>query len=244
MPTICTNCPRCDAKNSTFDVNGYNDFGFSQLQGEIRRYEIFSACRECKRATTFFIKQHKGAAKHMFNKADDVMKIQDSLNRYFEILRFVSLRDNITHRPPEFIPDNIRAVFEEGAACLSIECWNATGAMFRTCLDLASKDKIPQEDIKGLTKHHRENMGARIGWLFDNGILPENLRELADCVRHDGNDGAHDATLTENEAIDLLEFTTQILEHFYTQPEKAKESKRRRDERRGAHAKPAQPPKS
>ncbi len=241
MSIMAADCPRCGIKKMTFRVGGRNYLG--QNINSQTRYEVFAICNDCNNATTFIItSRHSNKNSTAENRLDSGGDA--SINIFFNIEGFVNLRHNATQRPPESIPPNIKKVFEEGATCLSTECWNATGAMFRTCLDLASKDKIPREDIKGLTKHHRENMGARIGWLFDNGILPENLRELADCVRHDGNDGAHDATLTENEAIDLLEFTTQILEYFYTQPAKAKESKERRAKRNANPAEPAQPPES
>ncbi len=235
MSIISTNCPRCGDKNTTFGVEGYN---FIKRNDDVYYYELFAVCRSCKDATIFFV----FSPKESIGKAIEMLKDtkETSLNICFTIERFISLRDNIIHRPPNHIPDPIKAVFEEGAACFSIECWNATGAMFRTCLDLASKDKIQGVNEPDITKHQKENMAARIDWLFEKKKLPDNLKELADCIRQDGNDGAHDGTLGKDEADDLLDFTIQILEHFYTQPAKAEESRRRRAERKAKPA-PAEP---
>ncbi len=236
MSIISANCPRCGDKNTTFGVNGYN-FIRNDSAGR-HAYELFAVCRHCSQATIFFIFSSREITQQALDALNSTKEV--SLNSYYTIARFISLRDNIVHRPPDSIPDPIKAVFEEGAACFSIECWNATGAMFRTCLDLASKDKIQGVNEKDITKPQRENMAARIEWLFDNKKLPENLKDLADCIRHDGNDGAHDGTLGKDEADDLLDFTIQILEHFYTQPAKAEESRRRRAERKAKPA-PAEP---
>ena len=243
MSIISANCPRCGDKNTTFGVKG-NNLIKNNNAGR-HWYELFAVCRSCREATIFIIFNSKGITNELVGFLSDAREI--SLNRHYEIERFISLRDNIIHRPPNHIPDPIKAVFEEGAACFSIECWNATGAMFRTCLDLASKDKIQGVNEKDITKHQRENMAARIEWLFDKKKLPDNLKELADCIRQDGNDGAHDGTLGKDEADDLLDFTIQILEHFYTQPAKAEESRRRRAERKAktapAKATPSSPQK-
>ncbi len=243
MPIISANCPRCHTQNMTFDVNGYNDLGVGEFysgQGTLREYEIFAVCKKCKGATTFCVIEPREIAQGRFIKPENVMKITDSLNRYFRVFDFVRSHGNPPQSPPDSIPDTIKAVFQEGAACFSIGCWNATGAMFRTCLDLASKDKIQGVNETDITKHQRENMAARIEWLFEKKRLPENLKDLADCIRQDGNDGAHDGTLGKDEADDLLVFTVQILEHFYTQPAKAEQAKIRRAERRAKSA-PAEP---
>ncbi|PSS68757.1 hypothetical protein AYI85_12865 [Shewanella algae] len=65
-------------------------------------------------------------------------------------------------------------------------------------------------------------------WLFDNNRWPSSLRELAVCIRQDGNDGAHDGDLGEDEAEDLLDFTNLFLEEIYTGPEKIRLSQERR----------------
>ena len=55
---------------------------------------------------------------------------------------------------------------------------------------------LPESDTDGLNASIRRNLGLRLPWLFDHGVLPESLREISTCVREDGNDSAHAGTLT------------------------------------------------
>jgi hypothetical protein len=75
-------------------------------------------------------------------------------------------------------------------------------------------------------------LGLRLPWLFDNKLLPAELRDLAGCIKEDGNDGAHVGNLTKTDAGDLLDFTVAILERLITEPEKLKRAQQRRDARR------------
>jgi len=75
-----------------------------------------------------------------------------------------------------------------------------------------------------------------MGWIFDNGILPESLRDLSSCVREDGNDGAHAGTLSKDDAEDLCDFTYVLLERLYTEPERVRLAEERRSLRRGFDA--------
>ena len=51
-------------------------------------------------------------------------------------------------------------------------------------------------------------------------------------MREDGNDGAHQGTLTKEDAEDLLDFTFLLLERIYTELQRLKEAKTRREKRR------------
>jgi hypothetical protein len=48
----------------------------------------------------------------------------------------------------------------------------------------------------------------------------------------DGNDGAHVGSLKKTDAEELLDFTVALLERMYTEPEKLRLAKDRRDSRR------------
>jgi hypothetical protein len=79
----------------------------------------------------------------------------------------------------------------------------------------------------GLNAKTRRDLGLRLPWLFENGRLPVELAELARCVREDGNDGAHQGTLTEPDAADLLDFTMAFLQRVYTEPKRIELAARR-----------------
>ena len=144
----------------------------------------------------------------------------------------MSLKDNSTIEPPEHIPEQIEAVFREGATCLAVQCFNAAGTMFRLCIDLVTRSLLPKDETDGLNHRTRRDLGLRLPWLFENGILPEALRELSTCVREDGNDGAHAGTLSKDDAIDLLDFTMLLIERIFTEPERLRLAQERREQRR------------
>ena len=72
----------------------------------------------------------------------------------------------------------------------------------------------------------------RLHWLFDQGLIPSALRELARSVREDGNDGAHAGTLSKEDADNLLDFTVALLERLVTEPRKIQLAEARREARR------------
>jgi Domain of unknown function (DUF4145) len=157
------------------------------------------------------------------------------LDPFFEVHRFVSLRDNTSKKAPEYVPEQIADAFDEGAACLEIECYNAAACMFRLCVDLATKPLLPPSVDQSNplpNEKQRRDLGLRLHWLFDKGLLAEDLRELAKCIREDANDGAHVGNLEKPDAEDLLDFTEALLERLYTRPEKLKLAQTWRDARR------------
>jgi hypothetical protein len=91
---------------------------------------------------------------------------------------------------------------------------------------------LPQEETPGLNNRTRRDLGLRLPWLFEHGRLPFELRELSSCIREDGNDGTHQGTLTMQEAEDLLDFTTALLERLFTEPRRLEIAKERREKRR------------
>jgi hypothetical protein len=133
---------------------------------------------------------------------------------------------------PEHVPAHVKAAFDEGAKTLRIGCYNAAGAMFRLCLDLATKPLILTNLDHQPSRHQQSNLAARLEWLMEQSLIPKSLADLAACVRHDGNDGVHDGSLGQEEAEDLLDFTVALLERLYTEPAKLHLAEARRMERR------------
>ena len=78
----------------------------------------------------------------------------------------------------------------------------------------------------------KRSLGLRLQWLFEKGLLPVALQELSEAIKEDGNDGAHEGTLTKAEAEDLQDFTVALLERLYTEPERLRLARERRDARR------------
>ena len=143
------------------------------------------------------------------------------------------------NQPPEHLPEKIATAFNERATCLAVGCYNAAATMFRLCIDLATRSELPPEEpsTPGPSARVRRDLGLRLPWLFDNNILPADLRGLSSCIREDGNDGAHAGTLTKEDAEDLLDFATALLERMYTEPKGLRLAEERREKRRAPPSK-------
>lgn len=234
MALLVHNCPRCGAKQITFDVRA--QVWRCQTFGWKNHYEIFCVCRKCHAPTIFLVSDKEvGPSRKFAEHEDGLVKYAKALNDFFHVERFISLRDQITRKPPEHLPQDIRDAFVEGAASLSISCHNAAGTMFRLAVDLVTRPLLPDPADSAKRQPNakqRRDLGLRLAWLFDNGFLPEALRELAKCIREDANDGAHAGTLKEADAEDIADFTTTLLERLITEPAKLKLAEQRRSERR------------
>jgi len=232
MAEILTDCPRCGAGKATFDVLGSNSLPKKPGSDWQERYEAFSACRHCFRSTVFLLTLKEYGAKGIFVN-DGLTKHGGSLNHLFDVNGYLSLKDEVGVAPPEHLSPELDAAFREGASCLAIKCFNAAGTMFRLCVDFATQDLLPPEgEVGGPNAKQRRDLGLRLQWLFDARKLPEELHELAQCIKEDGNDGAHRGTLTEADAGDLLDFTTHLLERRYTLPKRIELASVRRGERK------------
>ena len=180
-----------------------------------------------------FILAEEGVKQGNVIREKGLSKLTGAVNALVRIEGYVSLKDKVGAAPPEHLPNDIQNVFAEGATCLAVGAFNAAGTMFRLCVDLATKSLLPEVDGDGLNSKVRRNLGLRLPWLFDRKLLPEALRELSSCIKDDGNDGAHAGTLQQEDAEDLLDFTATLLERLYSEPERLRLARERRDKRRG-----------
>jgi hypothetical protein len=230
MSELVADCPRCASKHITFDVDAVKIY--RQEYGWQNWYEAFSTCRHCGRSTIFVLAERSGADYAQVHRTG-LLKMPSALNNYTDVRGFVSYKDKATVTPPHFLPAEIEEVFQEGATCLAVGCFNAAGTMFRLCVDLATKGMLPTDgDTPGLSWKVRRDLGLRLPWLFDAGLIPGSLRDLSTCIKEDGNDGAHAGTLTVDDANDLLDFTSMLLERIYTEPERLRQAGQRRSDRR------------
>ncbi|MET4259869.1 hypothetical protein ABIC09_004827 [Bradyrhizobium sp. S3.12.5] len=79
----------------------------------------------------------------------------------------------------------------------------------------------------------RFNLKPRLEWLFANNLLPKDVEVPADCIREDANDAVHNAPLGKDDALDIQDFTVELLEALFTLPGRLKEAEARRAARRG-----------
>jgi hypothetical protein len=229
MPELVADCPRCSSNHMTFDVTAAKpyrvEYGWQQW------YEAFAICRRCGRTAIFVLSESVNGDYEHVHKVG-LLKVESALNKFVDVKGHISLKDTASAAPPEHLPKTIDAVFREAATCLAVGCYNAAGTMFRLCVDLATKALLPTEDTTGLNSKTRRDLGLRIPWLLENGLLPKELHELSSCIKDDGNDGAHAGTLSEADAADLLDFSTALLERLFTEPERIRLAKERQVARR------------
>jgi len=229
MAELVDDCPRCKAAQITFDV-----LSASQIKTNYnwqRVYEASCRCRKCKRTTIFQIAQSTIQADDMLRKGFPTMETI-SLNDIFRVDGYVSLKDVMREEPPEFLDEVVELAFREAATCAAVQCWNAAGVMCRVCIDLATRPLLPPAEEAEPNHRVRRDLGLRLPWLIQNGRIPADLEDLSTCIREDGNDGAHQGTLTAADAEDLIDFTRALLDRLYTQPARLRQAAERRAERR------------
>ena len=231
MGLLVADCPRCGSNQITFDVlaqvHRFTKHGWQNW------FEIFCNCRACHRPTIFLVAPRE--PRTVLSQADAFVTLASGLNDQIVIDRFITVRDNISVTPPEHLPPEIENALKEGAACLSIECFNASAVMFRLCVDLATRPLLPDSGDAAKTQPNskqRRDLGLRLPWLFENKLLPIELRDLAGCIKEDGNDGAHVGNLSKEDADDLLDFTIALLERLITEPKRIELAQQRRAARR------------
>ena len=229
MSELVANCPRCGAKKITFDLLSHTLVGINHDWQNVS--EAFCVCRSCRSSTVFILTQ-RDYGREEERRFKDLPNFSADVNLIASSEGYICIKNLASTKPPDHLPDNIEAVFREGAACLAIGCFNAAGTMFRLCLDLATHSMLPDNDCDNLNERTRRMLGLRLGWLFDNSRLSNDLRDLSSCIKDDGNDGAHRGTLSENDAQDILDFTFALLERVYTEPERVRLAGVRRAERR------------
>ena len=230
---LVADCPRCPAKQITFSA--LSSFPKDRLDhGWVTYHDVFCVCKNCSKTTVFVLRQSE------YNDADIIVQkgplvFGDSLNNHFTVAGYVSLKDMASVQPPDSLPAEIETVFREGATCAAMQCWNAAGTMFRAALDLATRPMLPPaegEQPEGLNPKVRRDLGLRLPWMFKHRYLASDLEELSTCIHQDGNDGAHQGTLTKHDVDDLLDFTHALLTRLYTEPAKLQAARERREQRR------------
>ncbi|MDN5106790.1 DUF4145 domain-containing protein [Aliarcobacter butzleri] len=224
MAEIITDCPRCGAKITSFDIKGSNTIDI--IAGWKYTLELFCICRACKNGTIFVVSQ-----KGYHDEITNIVSKKENINDLIDILKYINVKENSTEKPPLYLPEDINEIFQEGITCKSVECYNASATMFRLCLDKATKDLVPNEDTNGLNNKIRRSLGLRLEWLINNNYISKSLEDLMSCIKDDGNDGAHEGIVTKEILEDIYEFTYILLERLYTEPKKVQLAKERREER-------------
>jgi hypothetical protein len=239
-------CPRCGVKAINRVVYSNRFFFVEEFRGTAQFSEAFSECQSCKRCSiSVFSKSVPNRTGHTLEDAYTQRTFEEVWDKpgvfaskevnilaYAKFQGDISLKDTPILPVPESTPADIAKVMAEGNACLTVSCWNAAGAMYRTALDLATKSLLPDQESPQPSQKTRRSLGLRIEWLLSSGLLPIELGVLAEAVREDGNDGAHDATLSQTDALDLYDFSFALMNRLFTEPARISDAAARRKARR------------
>jgi hypothetical protein len=148
--------------------------------------------------------------------------LNESIN--FDSTRFASCDEepvlNTVDLPPLHvdIPQRIADIFQQAAKALRLQMFDASGAMFRKTIDVATKH-IFQNDTRLAGRNPADALRVRIRALGELKILEEDIVELADVAAVDGNDAAHDMDpYTAGEAEALEELTTDLMDRLFVRP--------------------------
>lgn len=230
MTELVADCPRCGADRITLDV--LEAVPVYKMYGWQTTYEAFCLCRNCHRSTVFIVAEKTLQLSEHIGRQGGLTSVRNSANNYVDIEGYISQANQAGRAAPEHLPDDIQEIFDEAARCFTVDCFNAVGTMVRLCLDKATRRLLPAEDRDGLNARTRRDLGLRLPWLIDHGLVPEALRELSHCIREDGNDGAHAGNLQRGDAEDMLDFANVLLERLFTEPKRIELAQQRRDARR------------
>ena len=213
MSILQTDCPRCNSQQTTFDCWSY----IFQTKDNFYKsyyYELFYQCRVCHLSSIFLgICSYKTFSLDFTEQ--HILDANTSLNDVFHVFEPVLLKGKNSILPPKHLPSIVEERFKEGCDCLAIQCFNASVAMFRLCLQFTVDDLISRhENVPN--KIIKNNLYNKIEWLFEQNTIRNQLRELSDCIRLVGNDGVHDGGLTKDDAQLIQKFTYFLLEDVYS----------------------------
>jgi len=118
------------------------------------------------------------------------------------------------------LPEPIRGAYVEALTCFRAQAYTASALMCRKTLEGVC---VEHEGTGG-------NLKAKLASLKERGIIEARLFEWADALRLAGNDAAHDVRVSFSweDARDIIEFTSALLDYLFTFRARFDEFKRRR----------------
>ncbi len=195
-------CPHCGAMSTfscVFSARGKHDEVFYPIS-------VWS-CHYCDRG--IFLKHSPTEYRHVAESSVEIDVI------------FPSNEPNVDER----VPGGIAADFIEAAKCLNISAYKASVVMARRAI---------QKMCLNLGADKTKKLFQQIDELKKSGKLHSDLADMATEIRFLGNDGAHPENdgldeINQEDAQEILNFTSELLDDLYIRPEKVKAMKKRRE---------------
>ncbi|OMP69506.1 hypothetical protein BV900_24735 [Agrobacterium tumefaciens] len=181
----------------------------------VNHHEVVGACADCKRFSVYEWSSPSHGSKLC---VDYNGNISDYAGERLsgEPVRIATSAIALS----EHIPGRIAGLFREANECRQMTWYEASGAMFRKTLDVATKH-IYSHDARLEGKEPAQALRVRIKSLGEMGILDPDIVELADVAALDGNDATHDVDpYTKDEAEALEDLTLDLLDRLFVRPAK------------------------
>jgi hypothetical protein len=196
---VIIDCPKC---NTYVEVREAGSYGYNAGDGYPSGKYILVACGKCDRPIVL-------CQENVGNMADG--DIWDTPVRVFP-------SDTIFVNP--VWPEEIKEAFEEAKGCFKSRAYTATVIMCRKII----------EGLCVLNGSSERNLNKALLKLRDSGVIDSRLYDWADALRVSGNEAAHDLSVTfsKEDASDIIDLTSAILEYIYSFTNKFAEFKARR----------------
>lgn len=112
----------------------------------------------------------------------------------------------------DHLPEGIQELYEEARKCISA---NAYTSAVLSCRKLLMNVSV----TKGAD--HGKSFASYVSFLESNHFIPPGSREWVDHIRKKGNEATHEIpSISQDDAIELLEFTEMLLRFVYELPGK------------------------
>ena len=171
--------------------------------------QLLAICGICERGVTI---RSRSQSSHHENLTQHSVRYPS--NRYYIREIHPSFVDDI----PDGVPPNLKHFYSQGLKNIYERNWDASGAMFRKTLDVATKILSPERKDLNLFK--------RINALVDDKLLTESMGAWSHEVRLDGNEAVHDEEPeTEEDARRSQKFCEAFLTYAFSLPTLVAESR-------------------
>lgn len=203
--TFRHDCPHCGVRSASFAFVAEVPHVESSSQYPKAFTAVFS-CPDCHEVIGVRIRSGGGVRSAVKEKNGNLRETLDRAHRMVGVYPDAEGTD-----APEHISPAVARCLYQANQNAELRHWDASGAMFRKCLDLATKELDPT--LAGL------KLNGRINKLHEKGLLTDALKDWAHLIRLDGNDASHDEDeLTDSEIKQLRSFTELFLLYTFTLP--------------------------
>ncbi len=205
MTFFVRDCVRCGVRHVQHHVTGE-----AQQRKDPAKWEVAGCCAACGRLSVYLVDMNSHST-----RPSQLNQIQDQRIGASPV-RIATTAAKLS----EHIPPRVASLFREANECRQMGWNDASGAMLRKALDVATKH-IYATDQRLEGKEPAQALRVRIKSLGEMKVLDGDIVELADVAALDGNDAAHDVDpYTAGEAEALEELTFDLLDRLFVRPAK------------------------